>query len=441
MRAAAAPPWADVRDPDGAGRVADRHRASLDGDTTADVVVVGAGATGLWTAYYLLEADPAIDVLVVDASTVGEGASSRTTGWCAARFPVATETLASRYGAAAARELRAALRDTVVEVGGVTAAEEIACDFAYGGHLVLARTPAQSARLAEAVASARRWDDEVEPLDADEAGTHLRAAGTRTAAWTPDSARVQPRALATGLARVVEQRGVRVAERTRVLRVSPRAVVTDQGTVRCRHVVHATGATPPGVPGTGRAGAATDAVAIATEPLPAPVWHELGLAHGTTFSVASRRAVHGHRSADDRLVLTARAGGPAPSGAHARLRAALVDLFPSLAARTVTHAWRWPLDVARDGYASVGVDPAAGLAWTHGHAEDGTALANLAGRTLADLLTGTSSALTRLPWVGHRSPAWPPGPAATAMLTAAAWRAARSDRTEQPASRPRTSRG
>ena len=108
-------------------------RPPLDGDTVVDVVVVGAGYTGLWTAFYLLETDPSLDVLVVEADVAGFGASGRNGGWCSALFPVEADALARRHGSDAAREMRAAMRDTVVEVGGVAAAEEIACDFAYGG--------------------------------------------------------------------------------------------------------------------------------------------------------------------------------------------------------------------------------------------------------------------------------------------------------------------
>ena len=118
-------------------------RPSLDGDTQGDVVVVGAGLTGLWTAYYLLEADPSLDVIVVEQEIAGFGASGRNGGWCSALFPTSPEGLARRPGRGAALAMRAAMRDTVVEVGGVAAAEEIECDFTYGGTVTLARTQPQ----------------------------------------------------------------------------------------------------------------------------------------------------------------------------------------------------------------------------------------------------------------------------------------------------------
>lgn len=421
-------------------------REPLDGDATADVVVVGAGLTGLWTAYYLLEADPALDVLVVEQAVAGYGASGRNGGWCSALFPTSAAGLARRHGEDAARSMRAAMRDTVVEVGGVAAAEEIDCDFAYGGTVTLARTPAQLARLEAEATEAARWDDELDLLTAAEVAEHVRAEGVLGGTWTPDCARVQPARLVRGLADVVEARGVRIAEQTRALRISPRAVVTDQGTVRARHVVRATEAWTATLPGSRRDVAPVYSLMIATEPLTADVWDTIGLDRGQTFTDGRHLIVYGQRTADDRLAFGGRGAPYHPGSAiepafdqdpHVAraLRAALVDLFPAVAGARVTHAWGGPLGVPRDWHASVGLDP-DGTAWAGGYVGDGVGTANLAGRTLADLLTGTESALTRLPWVGHRSPRWEPEPWRWAGITAGLRGAALADAEERVTRRP-----
>lgn len=90
----------------------------------------------------------------------------------------------------------------------------------------------------------------------------------------------------------------------------------------------------------------------------------------------------------------------------ARLYATLVDLFPMLAGTRVTHAWGGALGIPRDWCASVGLDRGTGLAWAGGYVGDGVSTTNLAGRTLRDLVLDRDTELTRLPWVGHRSPAW-----------------------------------
>lgn len=370
-------------------------RDPLDGDTTADVVVVGAGLTGLWTAYYLLEADPALDVLVVDQGVAGHGASGRTGGWYGAGSPGSAARLAAAHGADAARSARAALRDAVVEVGGVAAAELVDCDLAVGGLVTVARTPAQLARLTSDAAAAGAWGDEVEVLSPDEVAEHVAVAGALGGTLEPDAGRVQPVRLVRGLLDVLTAHGARVAEGTRALRLSPGAVVTEQGTVRAPRVVRATGGGTP----------AGSRHAVATAPLPADVWDGLGLRRGVVLADGGHRPVRALRTADDRLVLSLRTGRApgAPSGqdlgAVRRLHRALADLAPAAASAPLTHAWGGPVAGGPDGVSALGLDADAGLAWADGAGDDGIAAGNLAGRTLADLLTGADTALTRLPWV------------------------------------------
>ncbi len=113
------------------------------------------------------------------------------------------------------------------------------------------------------------------------------------------------------------------------------------------------------------------------------------------------------------------------------LRRALIELFPVLADARITHSWGGPLGIARDWHPSVGFDGAIGLG--RGYVGDGVSTTNLAGRTLADLIDGEASPLTRLPWVGHRSPDWEPEPlrwlGVNAGLRATQWADAEERRT------------
>jgi hypothetical protein len=99
----------------------------------------------------------------------------------------------------------------------------------------------------------------------------------------------------------------------------------------------------------------------------------------------------------------------------------------------VTHRWGGALGIARDWTASVGLDRATGLGWAGGYVGDGVTTTNLAGRTLADLVLGRDTDLTRLPWVGHRSRSWEPEPirwlGINAGLHAMAWGDAEERRT------------
>src|ERR1700744_3906383 len=124
------------------------RRPSLPGRTEDDVCIVGAGYTGLWTAYYLSRADPALRIVVLEASFAGYGASGRNGGWVTAELPGSRERYARGPGGAdGVRALEGAVRATVDEVGRVAAAESIECDFTRGGRLSVATTSSQLARM------------------------------------------------------------------------------------------------------------------------------------------------------------------------------------------------------------------------------------------------------------------------------------------------------
>jgi glycine/D-amino acid oxidase-like deaminating enzyme len=121
---------------------------------------------------------------------------------------------------------------------------------------------------------------------------------------------------------------------------------------------------------------------------------------------------------------------------HALLRQTLIELFPALADARFTHAWGGPLGIPRDWHSSVGFDRASGLAWAGGYVGDGVATTNLAGRTLADLITGADTSLVHLPWVGHRSPRWEPEPLRWLGVNAGLWTMKLADRSEARRGRP-----
>jgi glycine/D-amino acid oxidase-like deaminating enzyme len=399
-------------------------RPGLPGDLEADVAIVGAGYTGLWTAHYLAEADPTLRIVVLEAETAGYGASGRNGGWCSALFPASLATLAELGGRDGALAQHRAMRETVDEVAAVAAAEGIDAHLAKGGTVALARSRAQWRRARAEVAEARRWDrgeDDLRLLDRREAEALLRGSRTLGATYTPDCAALHPARLVRGLAKAVERRGVTIHERTRVHTIEPGRARTDAGDVRAATVVRATEGYTAGLQGEHRTLAPVYSLVIATEPLPPATWDEIGLARRETFTDHRHLIIYGQRTADDRLVFGGR-GAPYHFGSRtrpefdrdervfARLYATLVDLFPVLQGTRVTHAWGGALGIPRDWCAGVGHDPATGLAWAGGYVGDGVGTTNLAGRTLRDLVLGHDTELTRLPWVGHRSRPWEPEP-------------------------------
>ena len=400
------------------------RRPALPGDRDADVCIVGAGYTGLWTAYYLAAADPSLRIVVLESETAGFGASGRNGGWCSALFPSSMAAVARRSDRDRAGALHRAMTATVDEVGRVAAAEGIECHFAKGGTIALARTPVQVERARAEVAEARAWgrgDDDLRWVSAAEASESLGATDVLGATYTPNCAVIHPARLVRGLADAVTRRGVDIFEGTRVTRLAAGRADTPYGVVRAPIVVRATEAYTARLPGQRRTVAPVFSLMLATEPLPSAFWDEVGLRRRETFTDHRHLIIYGQRTLDDRLAFGGR-GAPYHFGSAVRpeydrepsvfaaLRDVLVDLFPRVRDAAVTHTWGGPLGVPRDWFASVGLDRSTGLGWAGGYVGDGVGTSNLAGRTLADLITGRDTDLVRLPWVGHRSRQWEPEP-------------------------------
>lgn len=394
----------------------------LAGDIEVDVAIVGAGFTGLWTAYYLAKADPGLSVVILEAETVGFGASGRNGGWSSALFPASSATLAATSSRAAAIAQDTAMRDSVTEIIRVAADEQIEADIARGGTIVVARTAPQLTRAEHEVADALSWGrTDLTLLGRDRARAILNATGTLGATYTTDCAAVHPLKLARGLAAVTERLGVQIWEQTPVTSIQPHRLSTPGGVVTAGTVVRATEGFTARLAGLKRRVIPVYSLMIATEPLPASTWEQIGLARRETFSDHRHLIIYGQRTADDRMVFGGRGApyafgsriGPdldTNPGVFGKLRETLVDLFPVLARTQITHSWGGPLGIARDWCASVGLDTTTGIGWAGGYVGDGVTTTNLAGRTLRDLILGHDTDLTSLPWVNHHSPDWEPEP-------------------------------
>ena len=419
-------------------------RPGLEGDTDTDVAIVGGGFTGLWTAYYLRQLDPALRVTVIERDICGFGASGRNGGWVVGELAAGIKKYAALADLPASLRLARAVFDSVDEIGRVTRAEGIDCGYHKGGTIRWARNAPQAERQAADVAHHHELgleEDEIRLLTAEEAREHGRATGVLSGIFYAPCAAVDPARLVRGLAEVVERSGARIHEQTAAVAIEPGRVLTDRGTVRAEVVVRATEAYTRDLRGRKRQLLPVYSLMIGTEPLPQSTFDEIGLADRPTFADDRYMVIYGQRTADDRIAFGGR-GVPYLYGSrisptieqhhrsHERIRETLVDLFPALSEAQVTHRWGGVLGVTRNWTPFVHFDRAAGTAGAGGYVGEGVAPANLAGRTLADLICGTDSERVDLPWVNVHHRRWEPEPLRWLGVRTSRWILAGADRYE-----------
>ncbi|GHH46587.1 NAD(P)/FAD-dependent oxidoreductase [Streptomyces candidus] len=401
-------------------------REPLPGDTTADLCIVGGGYTGLWTAYYLKKAVPFLKITVLEAKFCGYGASGRNGGWLYHGI-AGRDRYARQHGKEAAVRLQQAMNDTVTEVIDTAAAEGIDADIHRGGVLEVACTPAQWGRLRDFHAAELAFGEKDRLLlGARDTAARVRVTGAVGSTWTPHGARLHPAKLVKGLADTVEALGVTIHESTPVSEITPQHARTPYGTVRAPYVLRCTEGFTANLKGQKRSWLPMNSSMIVTEPIPADRWAAIGWDGRETLGDMAHAYMYAQRTADDRIALGGR-GVPYRYGSRTdkdgrtqaatveALREILVRFFPTLAGTRVAHAWSGVLGVPRDWCSSVTLDRSTGLGWAGGYVGSGVATANLAARTLRDLVLqdsgqGGPTDLTALPWVNHRVRKWEPEP-------------------------------
>lgn len=401
-------------------------RPALDGSTEVDVAILGAGYSGLWTALYLLRREPGLKVLILEREFAGFGASGRNGAWCAPDLNISMPELARRFGTAAARATQEETYNAVEEVGRASAQEGIDAGWQRGGQLTIARGPHQLPALEHDLATYERFGfgERNIRLGADELAARVRVAGALGAVYAPDCAVIHPGRLVRGLARAVERRGGVIHEGTEVTDVIPGVqggtlpiLRTRLGDVRARAVVLAGEAYLTELPKLHRQLLPVYSLIVLTEPIRDEDWAEIGWAGRECIQTYRLSIDYLSRTEDGRILFGGR-GAPYRFGSpirpefdrhdatHRMLRGFVRSWFPQLRDVQFSHAWGGPLGMSRDWMPSIWYEPATGIATARGYIGHGVAATNIAGRALADLITGQRSALTELPIVGHHSRDW-----------------------------------
>ena len=412
-----------------------------------DVAIVGAGFTGLWTAYYLKRSEPDLRIAIVEAEVAGFGASGRNGGWCFGESAGMHDLLRSdpERGMALAR----AMFDTVAEVKRVCDRAGIDCHYARGGAYTIANTAFYAEELEREVSwlhslgfseADYRW------LPAAEAKARVNTRLNHGAIHFKHGAAIHPALLARGLAAQVQTMGVVIHEHTAATAISPGVVATARGPLRAGKIVRATEAYTESLQGQQRKMLPLYSMMVATEPLPESVWGEIGLAQRETFSDCRRMVIYGQRTRDNRLAFGGRGGYDFGSGRQRfitrdhpevqRVENILRDIFPVLEDHSFTHGWGGVLGVSRNWRPSVSFDHNTGIGSAGGYVGDGVAATNLGARILCDLMLERRTELSQLAWVNDNAVNWEPEPLRWLGYRAGSLLAETADKREMRSGKP-----
>jgi glycine/D-amino acid oxidase-like deaminating enzyme len=400
------------------------YRPPLPSDIVADVCIVGAGYTGLWTAYYLKKAEPSLNIVIVEKEFAGFGASGRNGGWLSGGFSWSREKYEKTSSRRGVIDMQAAMMGTVDEVISVCEAEGINADIKRTDELLVATNEAQEQRAKAMYAHARSWElteERVSYIDAAETARRIAVKNARGAFVIKKVARVQPAKLVQGLARTVAKLGVTIYEQTTVLSIDKGTVTTDRGTVLAEKIVRATEGFTAGIKGHERLWLPLNSAIVVTEPLSDSMWKEIGWDGYEVLGDAAHAYCYAQRTREGRIAMGGR-GVPYRFGSRTdtrgvtqqatidKLHKILVTLLPQTKGLALDHAWCGTLGVPRDWCTTVGFDRGTGIGWAGGYVGLGVSTSNLSGRTLRDLMLGRDTELTRLPWVNRTVKKWEPEP-------------------------------
>lgn len=405
------------------------------GDETADVVIVGAGFTGLWSAIMLKEADPDIDVVVVEQKVAGYGASGRNGGFAMTMVGRNIHDLLRKVGLESARTTHLAMREALHEIESFCAHEEIDAGITHPGLLTVSNGPEQDVRIRQDLLAAERLGlDDFHEVPAARCREIIHSDRLRIGHFEDDALLVDPAALVRGLRDSAITRGVRVYEMTPVdgvediggHRVEAR---TPFGTVHADRALLATNAYASSVPALSRFIFTIYAYIILTEPLTDEQWSRVGWEQ--RMGVEDKRIMpHFHRPTPDGRILWGGRDAPiAPEGPNprrdrdprifSRLEETFRWTFPHLGDVKISRGWAGPVCATVNCFASVGfLGKSERICYALGYSGHGVGPSYLAAKILRDLLLGAGSELLELPMLRKHPIPLPPGPLRPLALAA-----------------------
>jgi glycine/D-amino acid oxidase-like deaminating enzyme len=403
-------------------------RPPLGADRDADILIVGGGYTGMWTAWHAHALAPEARIVILESEPVcGRGPSGRNGGFVEAMW-TSLASMRARWGDAPALAVAEAAHEAALRVGSFCTEEDVDAWYRQAGYLEVSTAPAQDGAGRAAVDACRELGvaDKLQLISAEEVRAHCDSAEFRAGVIEPIGATVQPARLALGLRRRLLEEGVEIYESSPVRRFREgddgvEATVATGARVRAPRGVLAIGgaARARGGPLQHRLSVVSSHIAL-TEPVP-DVIERLGWIGGEAIT-DGRSLVHYFRTTPDGRIAFGWGGGRIAMGArlHGRTevdpdtievqRRHMIEYFPELLGRQITHAWGGPIDASPTHLPAV-TSLKRNRAWVAaGYTGNGVGPTNMVGRTLASLALDKADEPTRLAFVDGKMPRIPPEP-------------------------------
>ena len=374
-----------------------------------DVIIIGGGFSGMWTAHHLLNSAPDLKIAILEAQQVGSGASGRNGGWASALYPVDDEMLLQHVTSQSIKNLHTELEKSIDEIGQFAKNSEDSIAFTKSGSLTVARSEAQFTRIKQGLLPRESVLNQNQTLG------RIRMSKAIGSSFNPDCATINPTQLVVALAKSLAKRGVHIFENT-FADVSTQGNISVKGkNIESKYVVRAIEAYHE----KNREQIPIYSLMIATEPLPEEFWTKYGLKERETFHENRHLVTYAQRTSDNRLAMGGR-GAPYKWGSarsnkseqhakiHKKLRETAIEWFPDLRNYEFTHAWGGAVAIKRDWAPYLNWDGHFGS--FGGYVGDGVTLSYLAANSMAYLILDKKTIRATLPYVGWKSAKWEPEP-------------------------------
>lgn len=388
------------------------YRKSISKNDSFDVAIIGAGFSGLWSAFHLKQFQPNLKIAIFEKEYVGFGASGRNGGWASAEYPTSSNRLIKENSLESYKNLRSAITTSIDEIGEIAKSNDWEIDYAKGGSLVFARGSAQLSRISKEI------DDEHQLLNKSQTTELLNIPSALGSVFTPHCAALNPFKLVRALADHLEKLGVMIYEQSSVGEIRDKQVEVNGFNVNCTFSIRATEAFTPRK-WMGNRQIPIYSLMVATEQLSNEVIKEIRNTQRATFQEACHLITYAQITGDNRLALGGRGvryklfsrlseRSEIDNRMHSALEKRARSWFPQITDAKFEYRWGGAVALTRRWQAYLNFDQATGRAEIGGYVGDGVTLSYLVAKTLAEKMSNIKTA--NLPFIDQGIGRWEPEP-------------------------------